>query len=534
MKPIEGYHKLRGGYYTPKKIAEFITDWAVHSAKDEVLEPSCGDGVFVDTVCNKLRSFGASDFDIAKQVTGIELDPNEACKASEYGATVNNDDFFTFCYTNDTTFDVVVGNPPFIRYQNFNEEFRQVAFELMQNHGFNPNRLTNIWLPFLVLSCKLLKENGRIGMVIPAELFQVDYASEARKFLSDFFESLTIITFKSLVFGNIQQEVVLLLGERLSDRKGIQIVELQDVDELDKGWTFSETKELDHDREKWVKYYLSNDELYLLRMLNTESRITPSTDLFEVNVGLVSGENDFFVINREAVKQHCLFDCVLPIVSKAEQVKGLAFTNDDFNEAVNSNRRVFLFYPDDKDIDELSASERNYILYGEKKFFHKNYKCRIRKRWYIVPRSWCADAFFIRQANGNPRIILNKANVNVTDTLHKIRFREGIDNKIVAAAFLNSYTFALSETIGRSYGGGVLTFEPGEVRKLRIPMLNAEKLDFNRINAWQRHGETEQILSYTNDVLLRQGLGLAEYEVEMLNGIWCKLRDRRKNRKKSR
>lgn len=46
MKPIEGYNKLRGGYYTPDKISEFITDWAVQAPADTVLEPSCGDGSF--------------------------------------------------------------------------------------------------------------------------------------------------------------------------------------------------------------------------------------------------------------------------------------------------------------------------------------------------------------------------------------------------------------------------------------------------------------------------------------------------------
>lgn len=111
-------------------------------------------------------------------------------------------------------FDVIVGNPPFIRYQNFEEEYRKVAIELMKKHGFKPNRLMNIWLPFLVLACKALKPDGRVGMVIPAELFQVDYAAEARLFLSNYFESLTLVTFKKLVFDDIQQEVILLLGER--------------------------------------------------------------------------------------------------------------------------------------------------------------------------------------------------------------------------------------------------------------------------------------------------------------------------------
>ena len=41
------------------------------------------------------------------------------------------------------------------------------------------------------------------------------------------------------------------------------------------------------------KYYLTNEELQLLKKLDHDSRISNATDLYEVNVGLVSGENDF-------------------------------------------------------------------------------------------------------------------------------------------------------------------------------------------------------------------------------------------------
>ena len=536
MKPIDGYDKLRGGYYTPKTIAKYIADWAVRSSTDTVLEPSCGDGCFLDVACVRLSELGCPDESLPSQILGIELDSSEARKAARYQATVINKDYFTYYREHDACYDVIVGNPPFIRSQNFNEEFRQIAFELMQKNGFHPNRLTNIWLPFLLLSCKKLTENGRIGMVIPAELFQVDYAAEARSFLSEHFDSLVLITFKQLVFDDIQQEVILLLGEKTSKQKGIRVIELDSIDDLAQGMTgleHAELKTLDHNSEKWVKYYLSNAELHLLKKLANDQRLTSTTTLFDVNVGLVSGENDFFVINRDTVDRYSLHNHVIPIVSKAEQVKGLTFTETNFDEVVKNNRRAFLFAPEDKPYNELSQEEQEYIEFGEKEGFHNNYKCRIRKRWYIVPRTWQPKALLIRQANLFPKIVLNKTNAIVTDTLHKVRFHEGVDEEAVVAAFINTYTLALSETIGRSYGGGVLTFEPGEIRKLRIPMIGAEKLDLAQMDAWQRKGAIEQMLAYTDRILLSEGLHLTPEEIEKLHSIWRKLRDRRINRKQS-
>ena len=538
MKPIEGYNKLRGGYYTPDKISEFITDWAVRSSTDTVLEPSCGDGSFLNAITHRLSALGTTEKEIRQNVIGIELDNVEAEKSTQYGTTVICKDFFTYfkeTVDEQIQFDVIVGNPPFIRYQNFNEEYREVAFSLMNKYGFKPNRLTNIWLPFLMLSCNALKCNGRLGMVIPAELFQVDYAAEARQFLCSFFDKLTIVTFKRLVFDDIQQEVVLLLGERGCDKHGIRVVELDDLTDLiAQGQTClekAEFKELDHSRDKWVKYYLSNEELDLLRRLNCDPRISNTTDLFEVNVGLVSGENDFFILNQQMVTDHNLHDTVVPIISRSEQLKGIQLTSEDFDNLVDAEKKVFLFAPGNAEPDTLTKNQKAYIRHGEEKGYSKNYKCRIRPKWYHVPPSWTADAFLIRQANLYPRMILNRKRALVTDTLHKVRFCNGIDGEQVAAAFLNTYTLALSETLGRSYGGGVLTFEPGEMRKVRIPMKMAERLDLQRIDCWQRNGEIEEILQYTDHILLQDGLGMSEHEISMLHSIWDKMRDRRMTRK---
>lgn len=182
--------------------------------------------------------------------------------------------------------------------------------------------------------------------------------------------------------------------------------------------------------------------------------------------------------------------------------------------------------------EELSESQQRYIQWGEEQEYNKNYKCRIRSKWYHVPHTWRAEAFLVRQANLYPKMVLNNKNALVTDTLHKVRFHEGIDGRAVVGAFLNTYTLALSETLGRSYGGGVLTFEPGEMRKMRVPMRFAEKLDLDQMDKWQRAGEIDKILEYTDEILLRQGLGLTPHEIELLHSIWTKMRDRRLSRKK--
>lgn len=102
----------------------------------------------------------------------------------------------------------------------------------------------------------------------------------------------------------------------------------------------------------------------------------------------------------------------------------------------------------------------------------------------------------------------------------------------MTAAFVNSLTLAFSEVTGRSYGGGVLTFEPSEAEDLPMVVAGAEALDLDEIDRLLRANEIEAVLDRTDAVLLRGTLGLSAKEAQRVRGIWKKMRDRRIYRKR--
>jgi adenine-specific DNA-methyltransferase len=547
MKPVATYQKIRGGYCTPKPIADFLARWAIQTPTTKVLEPSCGDGILLKSAIETLISHGAENTTIKNLVQGIELDPQEAQKASERIYKLNDltlaqidiGDFFTYCQTylfEDRLFDAIIGNPPFIRYQNFPEHQRAMAFYLMQRAGLHPNRLTNAWVPFLVAATLLLKQTGRLAMVIPAELLQVNYAAELRYFLSNYYSYLTLITFKKLVFAGIQQEVVLLLGEKNgSDHTGIRTIELDGIDDLTsyEYATFirERLKEMDHSTEKWTMYFLDEEEIQLIRTLKAHPKLTIASNVIDVDVGIVTGLNEFFVLNEQEVEKHSLKPFTQRIVGRSAHLPGILFSESDWLANVESQSPAFLFSPPDEPLYRLPVQLKEYVTSGEEKGLNKGYKCRIRNRWYIVPSVWIPNAFMLRQVHHYPKIILNDASATCTDTIHRVRLRNGIPAKTVATAFLNSLTFAFSEIIGRSYGGGVLELEPNEAEKLPLPLMCADSLDINELDRLLREGNISAVLDITDEVLLRQAMGLSIEETRMLRNIWQKLRDRRVNRK---
>ena len=70
--------KLRGGYYTSSEVATWLCAWAIRSRRDRVLEPSCGDGVFLEAAAKRFAELGARSPAIARQLTGVEIVAAEA------------------------------------------------------------------------------------------------------------------------------------------------------------------------------------------------------------------------------------------------------------------------------------------------------------------------------------------------------------------------------------------------------------------------------------------------------------------------
>ena len=52
FKADQTSQKLRGGYYTPQNLADYVTKWVLSNHPASVLEPSCGDGAFIRDEAN--------------------------------------------------------------------------------------------------------------------------------------------------------------------------------------------------------------------------------------------------------------------------------------------------------------------------------------------------------------------------------------------------------------------------------------------------------------------------------------------------
>jgi adenine-specific DNA methylase len=516
--------KARGGYYTPTPVARFLARW-VREAGPRIVEPSCGDGA----ILRELARLGG-------RVHGVELVAEEAAKSREF-APVDAANLFTwFTTTKPGGWDGVAGNPPYIRFGNWASEQRDPALELMRREGLRPSRLTNAWVPFVVASSILVRDGGRVGLVLPAELLQVTYAAQLREFLQRRFSDITLVTFERLVFDGILQEVVLFCGVAGSGPARIRALHLTDADALAAAdldvQHLPSAPALLHENEKWTKYFLDPAAIGLLRKLKGSTAMIRLGSVADVDVGIVTGRNSFFTFTDAQARELALLPHCVPLVARSAQLSGLVYDADCRANDLAADRRSWLL---NAPHDITDPAVLAHIRAGATAGVHIGYKCSIRKPWWTTPSLWIPDLFMLRQIHLAPRLTVNAAAATSTDTVHRVRLAAGVDSRTdpvaLATVFHNSATFAFAEIMGRSYGGGILELEPREAEQLPIPLPECADRELAQdVDLLLKAGEIEKALDVVDRHVLIDGLGLSREVVADCRAAWVSLRDRRKRR----
>ncbi len=539
LKENSSEQKLRGAYYTPLPLAEMMVDlFKDDKSIKTVLEPSCGDGVFVDGL---IKTGFINNID---SVTAIEIDKHESkklknCLELEKKVKVLNKDFFAFyqSYSEKKKYDLILGNPPYIRYQYLEEEQKNAMSVILTTHGMKENKLINTWVGFIVACVHMLSENGKIAFVIPAEILQVAYAEDLRLFLADSLSKITLVTFEELVFPDIEQEIVVFIGEKGEQEKGIRIIELNNLDDLESfNIDTNEFQQIQHVHEKWTKYFTNSKENDLVRSIKNDKRFQKLSDVALINVGITTGNNKYFSINKEQVEKYDLQKVVRPLIGRSSHAHSIYFEEKDWLVNVKKKKAAYLIdFPNSK-FEDYPKKQKDYIKLGEKNKENNGYKCSIRDRWYRIPSIWVPDAFFLRRNNLYPKFVLNKCNAVSTDTMHRIKFNEGIEPERIALSYYNSISFAFTELCGRSYGGGVLEILPGEVGNIVVPKIDEVPIEqvrevLKRLDTIVRNAQDiERALDIVDNEILVDNMGIDKRMCEEARAIWKKMQSRRLKR----
>jgi adenine-specific DNA-methyltransferase len=533
---FESPRKLRGGYYTEPDIAAFLTGWALAGGARRVLEPSCGDGVFLEAINGLSRRS-------VESVVAYELDGAEAEKARDRVRRAKGSAFKVYAKDflrwfvdrpgDQPEFDAVIGNPPFVRYQYLDARQQSLAERIFAKYDLRFTKHTNAWVPFVVASLALLHPGGRLAMVVPAELLHVLHAKSLRDFILPQCSQVLVIDPEQIWFGETLQGVVLLLAEKPAAPLSGGTLAIQPVNdrrelarpaaELFARADFFPNSVVNG---KWMVGLLTGRERALLAELERSRHVRRFADLATADVGIVTGANDFFLVPDAVVTEYGLEAWARPMFGRSDHVRGVVYDAKSHAE----NKRVglpanFLRFGATP-LSDLPAGARRYIRAGEADGLAKRYKCRIRTPWYNVPSVYAAPVGMLKRCHHFPRLVLNSAKAYTTDTAYRVAVKRGRAADLVAS-FVNSLTALSSELEGRHYGGGVLELVPSEIENLLLPVGRRSPAALSHLDRDVRDGvPAETVLARQDERLLRP-IGVPKAECELLFAAWHRLRSRR-------
>jgi len=534
FKEDQTEQKLRGGYYTPLDLAAFLVRWIEGVKPSRILEPSCGDGAFFIETTKRMKSVN---------VTGFEIDSTEAEKAFRTGKecglsqlTVHNEDFLGWAISHlknkEARFDAVLGNPPFVRYQYLPSVFQDRAERIFGELDCKFTKHTNAWVPFILASIAMLRPNGRLAMVVPAEILHVAHAQSLRTYLGQECRRIVIIDPEELWFEGTLQGAVLLMAEKKGARSetsdGLVIHPVRDREFLTsdpssifEGGTSINGKTV---AGKWTRAILDKSTRDIIDDLESHTKIKRFDEIAKVDVGIVTGANKFFLVDDRTVDEFDLSKWAHPMFGRSEHCPGIIY--DDAQHAANAEKGKptnFIWF---KDYDvEQNPKVKKYISLGEDESLHTRYKCRIRKPWYSVPSIYATDVGMLKRAHNAPRLILNRIQALTTDTAYRIRIREGTADQLVYS-FINPLTALSAELEGRHYGGGVLELVPSEIEKLLMPIIHLANPQIEELDNAIRTLKMDDVLEMQSKEILGK-LGISKSKQADILGGWHKLRNRR-------
>lgn len=452
--------KHSGAYYTPAAVAESLRTWALRGSTDRLLDPSCGDGQFIEGHLNSV---------------GIEQDTFAAKRAIERapGALVHEGDFFAWAENTSERFDCAAGNPPFIRYQTFKGEVRQTALRLCDQVGARFNGLASSWAPFLVATATLLRPGGRMAFVVPAEIGHAPYSAPLIEFLAAHFAVVHVIAVRDKLFPALSEDCWLLYA----DGYGQETPEIRFSTLASFGKMASPPKRfmripLADWRTTWGRrlrpFLMATDARNMYREAVTHSETRRFSELANIGIGYVSGANDFFHLRpSEARRLRIPAQLLHPTVRNGRALPVRRLTESAVKQWHQDDEQVLLLRLSKR--DRVPASVTRYLDTEAGQLAREAYKCRVREPWYSVPDVQIPDYFLSYMSGLTPNLVRNDAGCTCTNSVHSVRLREGVNASRLLDTWESPFIKLSCELEGHPLGGGMLKVEPREAGQIALP-----------------------------------------------------------------
>lgn len=519
----------KGVVYTPGVVADEVTRAALDSYRGlptRILEPSVGEGAFVGSLVSHAIP--------PANITAIDIDGLIIQRVREcYGvvATIEADFLDYALHRGERSFDLVIGNPPFLKRADYSTGFRGRLRDASEKTNFPVGELKNAWAAFAVVGADLLDSGGVLALVLPQQLLTTQYGRAVQEHLAKNGFELDVFAPDLNAFPSIEQDAVLLIARRSANGVGpIRVSRVREFGNLEP--SASATVDIMASRSAAIdvkSILLDDGTTELLRLIRNEWRCVG--DYCESAAGIVTAANRDFILQEEDTERLGVRPWVRRILQKASHLPaGPVLSTEDIahlSRTVPSNLVDFC----SKSSPPLSDDARSFIQDCEARGIHRRYKCQRRFPWYNIPIVPPGDGLFFKRANIYPKLCVNAASVLATDAAYQVRMANGYAIRDLCFSFYNSITLLFAEVDGRSYFSGVLELTPSEFRGLPLHLMTPTTEEFTALEtAFSDGGRGHEEVCAVGDRRLCEELGIPDSDMSRIRqGLRTLRRHRRRH-----
>jgi adenine-specific DNA-methyltransferase len=500
-KPAE-----KGVVYTKAWVVDLILDFVGYRADQDLgsmvaVEPAAGEGAFllqmVRRLVGSLKSHGRELQDATDALVAYEIDPESADMARQliveellahsYGRPdavraakgwVKQGDYL-LTSAKDPRADFVVGNPPYIRYDDIPPsryaEYQSVCSTMVGR--------CDIYVGFIEAALHQLKDDGRLGFICADRWMRAAYGTEIRRLVAELgsvevviemhdaqafeddvaaYPAVTVIRrghqgpalvasankmAGPVASGNLAESIVELSGKRRSPLSGFQAATLEKWHPGDAPWPWAEPASLKLLQELEARFGLLEN---------------PATGT-KIGIGVASGADRVFITTDE----HCV---------EKDRLLPLAIASDAHDGAVKWSGHYLVdpWGPDDQLIDLAKYPRtRAYFEAHSSALKRRNIAGRHQARWYrtidrVTHSILGKEKLYFSDMKLQSTPFLDRGQTYphhnlcyITSDVWDLEVLGGLLLSKIAELFVASYCLKMR--------GGTLRFQARYLRRIRVP-----------------------------------------------------------------
>ncbi len=458
---------IHGDVPTSHKVVCYMLDIVGYTADVNlsnvcIVEPSCGCGEFVEEIAKRLKQssfyfhFNAEEaFRHNVSAYDIEADKIAECRERvrklgiQYTENIQVADFLKIV---GRKADIVIGNPPYIRYENIPAE----TIDYCRSQFATFHYRSDLYIAFFEKSLSILNENGRHCFICSNRWLKNEYGKKLRRYISQSFCLQLVIDMERV---NAFQEnvsaypaITLISAKQRNETFGY--AECQDYDQLWKLATVQKVVPTDAD---WTEAFVDRSPDSTLASIEQQG--------FKIGIGVATGADAVFV--SKYLPDEVEHELILPAIN-ARDLRGdkLQWSGNFLLNPYSSNGKLI-------DLDAFPKAKR-YLESHREKLSKRHIASKSPAYWYktidcIKPALQSQSKILLPDMSSNSFIFIDNGHFYPLHNIYYITGHQMTKLYVLAAILMSDFVKGQLYSVTTKMNGGTIRWQSQHLRKLLLP-----------------------------------------------------------------